>query len=98
MSDESFDWRRVGALRGRYEEALFLLEEATFGRPGGVVPLWQLRQLAAPDGAPDYGLLVAGPSYLDDRWLGVMTARGVGRKTAERPRTPCAGSRCPAWR
>ncbi|MFF8971944.1 SMI1/KNR4 family protein [Streptomyces sp. NPDC014995] len=95
---------RLLALRGRYEEALPLLEEAlSFGRPRSAVLLNQLRQLLAPRSSREYGNLVADPRYLpeilpvqamtpargewrlggDDHWLGMMTARGVARETAE---------------
>ncbi|WP_137989193.1 SMI1/KNR4 family protein [Streptomyces vilmorinianum] len=54
-------------LRGRYEEALPLLEEArSFGRPESAVLLNQLRHLSAPRGAQDYGFLVADPRYLPE--------------------------------
>ncbi|MFF9817695.1 SMI1/KNR4 family protein [Streptomyces sp. NPDC014006] len=102
--DVRVDEARLLALRGRYEEALPLLEEAmSFGRPRSAVMLNQLRHLLAPAGSPGYGDLVADPRYLpdmlpleamtpasgawrlggDDHWLGMMTARGVDRKTAE---------------
>ncbi|MFE5481857.1 SMI1/KNR4 family protein [Streptomyces sp. NPDC056527] len=55
------------ALRGRYEEALPLLEEAqSFGRPGSRVLLTQLRHLLAPRGAQSYGFLAADPCYLPE--------------------------------
>ncbi|MEU6949061.1 SMI1/KNR4 family protein [Streptomyces sp. NPDC046316] len=55
------------ALRGRYEEALPLLEEASsFGRPRSRIPLYQVRHLLAPRGSWDYGLLVADPRYLPE--------------------------------
>ncbi|WP_405936442.1 SMI1/KNR4 family protein [Streptomyces sp. NBC_00726] len=92
------------ALRGRYEEAVPLLEDAqSFGRPHSRVLLQQIRQFLAPSGHQDYGMLVGDPRYLseflpvqalepgrgawrldgDDRWLGMMAARGVPRETAE---------------
>ncbi|QJT05584.1 SMI1/KNR4 family protein [Streptomyces asoensis] len=95
---------RLLALRGRYEEALPLLEEAlSFGRPHSAVLLNQLRHLLAPRSPRDYGYLVADPRYLpeilpveamtpargewrlggDDHWLGMMSARGAARETAE---------------
>ncbi|MGW2636986.1 SMI1/KNR4 family protein, partial [Streptomyces sp. NPDC001348] len=95
---------RLLALRGRYAEALPLLEEArSFGRPGSAVLLDQLRHLLAPNSSRGYGNLVADPRYLpeilpveamepargegrpggDDHWLGMMTARGADRGTAE---------------
>ncbi|MFF1442346.1 SMI1/KNR4 family protein [Streptomyces sp. NPDC058295] len=95
---------RLLALRGRYEEALPLIEEAlSFGRPHSAVLLNQLRHLSTPRSPRDYGYLVADPRYLpeilpgaamtpargewrlggDDHWLGMMTARGVPRETAE---------------
>ncbi|MGW7202579.1 SMI1/KNR4 family protein [Streptomyces sp. NPDC054837] len=53
------------ALQGRYEVALSLLEEArSFGRPGSVVLLNQLRHLLAPRSPRDYGNLVDDPRYL----------------------------------
>ncbi|MFE2040558.1 SMI1/KNR4 family protein [Streptomyces sp. NPDC059477] len=58
---------RLLALRGRYEEALPLLEEAlSFGRPGSAHLLKQLRHLLAPHSPQDYGLLVADPRYLPE--------------------------------
>ncbi|MCQ9181355.1 SMI1/KNR4 family protein [Streptomyces sp. IBSBF 2953] len=58
---------RLLALRGRYEEALPLLEEAlSFGRPGSADLLTQLRQLLEPRGSREYGYLVADPRYLPD--------------------------------
>ncbi|MEU9860505.1 SMI1/KNR4 family protein [Streptomyces sp. NPDC047971] len=55
------------ALRGRYEEALPLLEEAwSFGRPGSRVLLNQLRHLLSPRGTQDYGFLSADPLYLPE--------------------------------
>ncbi|MFI0730794.1 SMI1/KNR4 family protein [Streptomyces sp. NPDC021225] len=102
--DAHVEEARLLALRGRYEEALPLLEEAlAFGRPRSAVLLNQLRHLLAPRSSRDYGYLVADPRYLpeilpveamtpargewrlggDDHWLGMMTARGAARKTAE---------------
>ncbi|MFF4836631.1 SMI1/KNR4 family protein [Streptomyces sp. NPDC001315] len=102
--DAHVEEARLLALRGRYEEALPLLEEAlSFGRPRSAVLLNQLRHLLAPHSSRDYGNLVTDPRYLpeilpmqamtpargewrlggDDHWLGMMTARGVARKTAE---------------
>lgn len=58
---------RLLALRGRYEEALPLLEEAlSFGRPRSAVLLNQLRQLLAPRSTRGYGNLVADPRYLPE--------------------------------
>jgi hypothetical protein len=58
---------RLLALRGRYEEALPLLEEAlSFGRPRSAVLLNQLRHLLAPYSSRDYGNLVADPRYLPE--------------------------------
>ncbi|MCK7626394.1 SMI1/KNR4 family protein [Streptomyces sp. RS10V-4] len=55
------------ALGGRYEQAVPLLEEAaSFGRPGSVVLLHQLRHLLAPRGSYGYGDLVADPRYLPE--------------------------------
>ncbi|MFF5935617.1 SMI1/KNR4 family protein [Streptomyces sp. NPDC012508] len=73
---------RLLALRGQYEKALPLLEEASsFGRPRSHVLLNQLRHLLAPSGSPDYGLLVADPRYLPELLaLHAMTpARGEWR-------------------
>ncbi|AZM49804.1 SMI1/KNR4 family protein [Streptomyces sp. WAC 06738] len=57
------DARRL-ALRGRYEEALPLLEEAvSYGRPGSAVLLNQLRYVRAPGSPRAYGELVADPRY-----------------------------------
>ncbi|MFJ1806773.1 MULTISPECIES: SMI1/KNR4 family protein [unclassified Streptomyces] len=102
--DAHVEEARLLALRGRYEQALPLLEEAlSFGRPGSAVLLNQLRHVLAPQGSRDYGNLVADPRYLseilpvqamspasgewrlggDDHWLGMMTARGAARTTAE---------------
>ncbi|MGW2899910.1 SMI1/KNR4 family protein [Streptomyces sp. NPDC001212] len=102
--DARVEEARLLALRGRYEEALPLLEEAlSFGRPRSAVLLNQLRHLPAPCSSRGYGNLVADPRYLpevlpveamtpargewrlggDDHWLGMMTARGAARKTAE---------------
>ncbi len=62
--DAHVDEARLLALRGRYEEALPLLEEAfSFGRPRSAVLLEQLRQLLAPSGSYSYGHLVADPRY-----------------------------------
>ncbi|MGA5191933.1 SMI1/KNR4 family protein [Streptomyces exfoliatus] len=62
--DAHVDEARLLALRGRYEEALPLLEEAfSFGRPRSAVLLEQLRQLLAPSGSYGYGHLVADPRY-----------------------------------
>ncbi|MFF8375402.1 SMI1/KNR4 family protein [Streptomyces sp. NPDC015661] len=105
VQDGRVDAARLLALRGRYEEALPLLEEAlSFGRPRSAVLLDQIRHLLAPGSARDLGhLLVADPRYLpellpvqamaparhewrpggDEHWVGMMTARGVDRETAE---------------
>jgi hypothetical protein len=62
--DVHVDEARVLALRGRYEEALPLLQEAfSFGRPRSAVLLNQLRQLLAPSGSQGLGSLVADPLY-----------------------------------
>ncbi|ANS70729.1 hypothetical protein SLINC_8505 [Streptomyces lincolnensis] len=102
--DAHVEEARLLALRGQYEEAMPLLEEALpFGRPRSAVLLNQLRHLLAPSDSRDCGNLVADPRYLpeilpveamtparggwrlggDDHWLGMMTARGAARKTAE---------------
>ncbi len=58
---------RLLALRGRYEEALPLLEEAlSFGRPRSATLVNQLRQLLAPNSAQGYGDLVADARYLPE--------------------------------
>ncbi|MBQ0984763.1 SMI1/KNR4 family protein [Streptomyces sp. F63] len=58
---------RLRALRGRYEEALPLLEEArSFGRPRSAVLLNQIRQLLDPHSPRGYGGLVADPRYLPE--------------------------------
>ncbi|MEV8321250.1 SMI1/KNR4 family protein [Streptomyces sp. NPDC059900] len=58
---------RLLALRGRYEDALPLLEEAaSFGRPHSFWMLRQIQHLQAPRGSQDYGLLVADPRYLPE--------------------------------
>ncbi|MFD3728991.1 SMI1/KNR4 family protein [Streptomyces sp. NPDC058671] len=65
--DAHVDEARLLALRGRYEEALPLLEEAfAFGRPRSAVLLNQLRQLLAPSRSQGYGHLVADPLYLPE--------------------------------
>ncbi len=102
--DAHVEEARLLVLRGRYEEALPLLDEAlSFGRPRSAVLLNQLQHLLAPCSSRDYGNLVADPRYLpeilpvhamaparvewrlggDDHWFGMMSARGVTRKTAE---------------
>ncbi|MGW5124285.1 SMI1/KNR4 family protein [Streptomyces sp. NPDC004069] len=65
--DAQVEEARLLALRGRYEEALPLLEEAlSFGRPRSAVLLDQLRQLLAPGNIRDYGTLAADPRYLPE--------------------------------
>ncbi|WP_445528816.1 SMI1/KNR4 family protein [Streptomyces cyslabdanicus] len=65
--DAQVEEARLLALRGRYEEALPLLEEAlSFGRPRSAVLLNQLRHLLAPGNTRDYGTLVADPRYLPE--------------------------------
>ncbi|MEU3618907.1 SMI1/KNR4 family protein [Streptomyces sp. NPDC006872] len=65
--DAHVEEARLLALRGRYEEALPLLEEAlSFGRPHSAVLLNQLRHLLAPRNSRDYGSLVADPRYLPE--------------------------------
>ncbi|MGW1786497.1 SMI1/KNR4 family protein [Streptomyces sp. NPDC002143] len=65
--DAHVEEARLLALRGRYEEALPLLEEAlSFGRPHSAVLLNQLRHLPAPRSSRDYGSLVADPRYLPE--------------------------------
>jgi hypothetical protein len=58
---------RLLALRGRYEEALPLLEEArSFGRPHSADLLNQLRQVLSPRDILDFGFLVADPRHLPE--------------------------------
>ncbi|MFG2670243.1 SMI1/KNR4 family protein [Streptomyces sp. NPDC048445] len=65
--DARVEEARLLALRGRYEVALPLLEEAlSFGRPRSADLLNQLRHLTAPGGDRDYGLLVADPRCLPE--------------------------------
>ncbi|MER5753425.1 SMI1/KNR4 family protein [Streptomyces sp. NPDC002088] len=65
--DAHVEEARLLALRGRYEEALPLLEEAlSFGRPQSAVLLNQLRHLLAPHSSRDYGNLAADPRYLPE--------------------------------
>ncbi|MFI8185949.1 SMI1/KNR4 family protein [Actinacidiphila glaucinigra] len=65
--DAHVEQARLLALRGRYEEALPLLEEArSFGRPRSAALLDQLRHLLAPHSHRDYGHLVADPRYLPE--------------------------------
>ncbi|MFF4398741.1 SMI1/KNR4 family protein [Streptomyces sp. NPDC001480] len=65
--DADVEAARLLALRGRYEEALPLLEEArSFGRPRSTVLLNQLRHLPAPHNSQGYGDLVADPRYLPE--------------------------------
>jgi hypothetical protein len=67
LQDAHVEEARLLALRGRYEEALPLLEEAlSFGRPRSAVLLNQLRHLLAPRGSWDYGNLVADQRYLPE--------------------------------
>ncbi|MEU1456196.1 SMI1/KNR4 family protein [Streptomyces avermitilis] len=65
--DAHVEEARLLALRGRYEEALPLLEEAlSFGRPRSAVLLNQLRHLLAPHSSRGYGNLAADPRYLPE--------------------------------
>uniref|UniRef100_A0AAU2VWB1 SMI1/KNR4 family protein n=1 Tax=Streptomyces sp. NBC_00008 TaxID=2903610 RepID=A0AAU2VWB1_9ACTN len=65
--DARVEEARLLALRGRYEEAMPLLEEAlSFGRPRSADLLNQLRHLTAPGSDRDYGLLVADPHCLSE--------------------------------
>ncbi|WP_406859065.1 SMI1/KNR4 family protein [Streptomyces sp. HUAS MG47] len=62
--DAHVEEARLLALRGQYEEAVPLLEEAlSFGRPRSAVLLGQLRHLLAPGSDQGYGNLVADPRY-----------------------------------
>ncbi|WP_406439349.1 SMI1/KNR4 family protein [Streptomyces sp. NBC_01613] len=65
--DAHVEEARLLALRGRWEQALPLLEEAlSFGRPRSAVLLNQLRHLLAPRSSRSYGDLVADPRYLPE--------------------------------
>ncbi|MET9429354.1 SMI1/KNR4 family protein [Streptomyces sp. NPDC003036] len=65
--DAHVEQARLLALRGRYEEAMPLLEEAlSFGRPRSAVLLDQLRHLSAPSSSRSYGSMVADPRYLPE--------------------------------
>ncbi|MFF0725420.1 SMI1/KNR4 family protein [Streptomyces sp. NPDC004134] len=76
------DARRL-ALRGRYEEALPLLEEAeSYGRPGSAVLLNQLQYVRAPGSPRAYGDLVADPRYQPE--LLPVEAVAVGRDSWRR--------------
>ncbi|MET7701579.1 SMI1/KNR4 family protein [Streptomyces sp. NPDC005485] len=62
--DARVEEARLLALRGQYEDALPLLEEArSFGRPQSAVLLNQLRHLQAPRSSHGYANLVADPRY-----------------------------------
>ncbi|MEV6883992.1 SMI1/KNR4 family protein [Streptomyces sp. NPDC051135] len=62
--DARVERARLLALRGRYEEAVPLLEEAfDFGRPHSAVLLQQVRHFSAPRGTEGYGGLVADDRY-----------------------------------
>ncbi|MFF3617044.1 SMI1/KNR4 family protein [Streptomyces sp. NPDC002580] len=80
--DAHVEEARLLALRGRYEEAQTLLEEAqSFGRPNSAVLLTQLRHLRTPGESRDYGNLVADPRYLPELLPGhaMEPARGEWR-------------------
>ncbi|MFE1554353.1 SMI1/KNR4 family protein [Streptomyces sp. NPDC058734] len=65
--DARVEEARLLALRGRHEEAVPLLEEASsFGRPRSGVLLQQVRQLQGRYVSGDYGLLVADPRHLPE--------------------------------
>ncbi|MFD0339631.1 SMI1/KNR4 family protein [Streptomyces sp. NPDC127117] len=65
--DAHVEEARLLALRGRYEEALPLLEEAlSFGRPRSAVLLNQIRHLLTSRSFRSYGNLVADPRYLPE--------------------------------
>ncbi|MFF3563654.1 SMI1/KNR4 family protein [Streptomyces sp. NPDC002574] len=67
LQDAHVEEARSLALRGRYEEAVPLLEEAmSFGRPWSAVLLGQLRHLLDPRSTRDYGNLVSDPCYLPE--------------------------------
>lgn len=80
--DARVEEARLLALRGRYEEALPLLEDAlSFGRPRSAALLAQLRQLLAPRSSQSYGDLVADSRYLPEILPveAMMPARGEWR-------------------
>ncbi|WP_411108198.1 SMI1/KNR4 family protein [Streptomyces sp. c-19] len=84
--DAHVDEAHLLALRGRYEEALPLLEEAfSFGRPRSAVLLNQLRQLLAPGGSQGLGHLVADPLYQPEvlPLEAMEQANGRGRSGAD---------------
>ncbi|WP_406723674.1 SMI1/KNR4 family protein [Streptomyces sp. GD-15H] len=77
--DAQVEQARLLALRGRYEKALPLLEEAlAFGRPQSAVLLNQLRHLLASPGSQGYGDLVADPRYLPE----ILPVEAMGRRAA----------------
>ncbi|XUM02383.1 SMI1/KNR4 family protein [Streptomyces venezuelae ATCC 10712] len=80
--DAHVDAARLLALRGRYEEAVPLLEEArAFGRPGAHVLLTQIQRLLAPRTSPDLGFLAVDPRYLAELLpvQAMATAHGSSR-------------------
>ncbi|WP_181789980.1 SMI1/KNR4 family protein, partial [Streptomyces phytophilus] len=75
---------RLLALRGRYEEAVPLLEEAqSYGRPRTTALLNQLAQLRAPRSTYDYGSLVADPRYLPDLLPAQAMPQGYGGRRGD---------------
>jgi hypothetical protein len=79
--DAHVDEARLLALRGRYEEALPLLEEArSFGRPRSAALYDQLRHFMRPDEARGYGFLVADPLYLPE----VLPVEAMAQTTRQR--------------
>ncbi|CAL9582309.1 hypothetical protein SUDANB9_05027 [Streptomyces sp. enrichment culture] len=65
--DARVERARLLALRGRHEEAVPLLEEASgFGRPHSAVLLNQIRHFLAPHRSRGYGGLVAEPGCLPE--------------------------------
>ncbi|MEW1998525.1 SMI1/KNR4 family protein [Streptomyces coelicoflavus] len=65
--DARVERARLLALRGRYEAAVPLLEEASeFGRPHSAVLLNQIRHFLDPHNSRDYGNLVADARYLPE--------------------------------
>ncbi|CAM5271416.1 SMI1/KNR4 family protein [Streptomyces narbonensis] len=82
--DARVDEAHALALRGRYEEALPLLQEAlSFGRPRSGVLLNQLRHLSAPHDHQGHWLLTTDPLYLPE--ILPVEAAAEAARTARRP-------------